>query len=316
MNPTVVFSGPTPAHIYRDQLGYVMDGQEVEVSGRPTRERLDVVTQIWQPLHHITTVPGRRLNPWIALSESLWLLAGRDDVAALLPYNKNILRFSDDGKTMYGAYGKRIMPQIPGIIERLRANPTDRRAVVAIWEECDLTAETKDPPCNDLVFFKLRQDMLYMTVTCRSNDIHWGLQAVNLPQFGVLQEFVASFLGAGVGTQTHVSNSLHAYTDPEAAKITDRMEEYAGNEIVTVPFHPLFPEQPASTVRVFSQAASEVLDDEYEGYLDSPFLLFAQEYLRVYREKTWEKLDSCAYAGLFQDWIAAAGIWRMEGEMI
>ncbi len=305
-----LFRGRTAAHIYREQLAYVLGGEEVEVNGRPTRERLNVITEITEPWHHITTVPGRRLNPWIAISEILWLLSGRDDVAALLPYNKNILRFSDDQVTMYGAYGRRFADQIAPLIARLRKNPTDRRAVLSIWRPADLMSQTKDPPCNDLLFFKLRQGKLYMTVMCRSNDIHWGLNAVNLPQFGALQAYIATWLDVDMGTQTHFSNSLHVYTDKEGQAITDRMMEYADEEINIITPGLLFGIPPALIFSAYPHWCSQVLDGTYMGR--DPFLMFAYDFLKAYTSANGdmlEEIDKCRNADLFEDWIQAAHTW-------
>lgn len=144
-----VYSGDNPGRIYRQQLKDLVENPDyiVTVRDRPTRELLNVVTELRSPRNRCQIVPGRKLNPWLALSESLWLLAGRNDVASLLPYNKRITQFSDDGKTLYGAYGYRIADQIELALERLRQEDTDRRAVLQIWRPEDLTANTKDPPC-------------------------------------------------------------------------------------------------------------------------------------------------------------------------
>src|SRR3990167_2420988 len=147
---THLYSAKTFGSIYQQQLRDLVDHPDyiVTVRGRPTRELLNVVTEITNPRARCQIVPGRKLNPWLALSEFLWMLAGRNDLAALKPYNKRIDQFSDDGKTLYGAYGYRIAQQIPQLLERLQKEPADRRAVLQIWNSHDLIAQTKDPPCN------------------------------------------------------------------------------------------------------------------------------------------------------------------------
>src|SRR3990167_3960546 len=138
---THLYSAKTFGSIYQQQLRDLVERPDhiVTVRGRPTRELLNVVTEITNPRARCQIVPGRKLNPWLMLSESLWLLAGRNDVASLLPYNKRIIKFSDDGKTLYGAYGYRIKDQIEPMLERLRQEDTDRRAVLPIWRAGDLT---------------------------------------------------------------------------------------------------------------------------------------------------------------------------------
>lgn len=90
----------------------------------------------------------RDCNPFFHLFESLWMLAGRNDVAPLAYYNSNIGNYSDDGVTFNGAYGYRwrhsaFDPEgcFPGdgvdqlliIIDHLRANPDSRRVVLQMW---------------------------------------------------------------------------------------------------------------------------------------------------------------------------------------
>jgi thymidylate synthase len=100
----------------------------------------------------------RDANPFFHLYESLWMLAGRNDVAPLAYYNSKIEGFSDDGKTFNGAYGHRWKNAVYGsgrqfinqetgeakmfrpgvdqlkiVIDHLKANPASRRAVVSMW---------------------------------------------------------------------------------------------------------------------------------------------------------------------------------------
>lgn len=294
-------------------------GDVVEARGRQFQEILDAVSVVEEPQDHCILIPSRRWNPWLAMSESLWILAGRNDIAALKPYNSRITEFSDDGKTLYGAYGLRIYDQIDEIIGRLQRDPSDRRAVLQIWDHTggyyghyDLTENTKDPPCNNLVYFKLRQNKLHMTVICRSNDIHWGLFAVNLPTFGILQEYIAARLGVEIGTQTHLSNSLHVYTDSEPAKvITRRMMYDEPDNYVKYPEH----DRVFTDLHVykehqgFATACSAVLEDVPLGSgIDevAPFLPYARVFLRAYRERN---LNIIPEDKRYSDWTTAAKIF-------
>jgi hypothetical protein len=49
----------------------------------------------------------RDANPFFHLLESLWMLAGRNDVAYPAGIVKTMVDFSDDGRTYNGAYGYR-----------------------------------------------------------------------------------------------------------------------------------------------------------------------------------------------------------------
>jgi thymidylate synthase len=102
---------------------------------------------------------ARDTNPASLLYESLWMLAGRQDVASLAYYTPRFRDYSDDDKTLNDAYGYRwraagffggdYHPQRPDyyidrdeigrldqldlIVHHLRAQPNSRRAVLQIW---------------------------------------------------------------------------------------------------------------------------------------------------------------------------------------
>jgi thymidylate synthase len=301
--------------LYRVELRTLMiEGDQVSVRGTTTRELLNFCTEVWEPQHHCILIPSRQWNPWLALSESLWILAGRNDVAALKPFNSHIDDYSDDGVTLYGAYGARLASQVDDVIARLQADPSDRRAVMQIWDSLgarnDLWTKTKDPPCNNLLYFKVREKKLHMTVICRSNDLHFGLYAVNIPTFGMLQEYMAARLNVGLGYQTHVSNSLHVYTGdadpgPRASVITKRMLDdkaplppYPGHKLA---FEPGLKVESHDEMKYM---CSTVLDGKNPVTGFPSFLYFAADFLKQYKTRVWEP-DKMRYATDYADWVAA-----------
>ncbi len=312
----MVNQGQHAHQMYREAMNALMRyGQEVEVRGFKTKEIINYITIISEPWHHCHFVPGRRWNPWIAMSEALWIMAGRQDIEPLLPYNSNIKNFSDDGVTIWGAYGKRIAKQIPHLITRLEKDSNDRRAVLSIWEPRDLQAETKDPPCNDMVMFKIRKNKLHMTVINRSNDIHWGLYAVNIPTFGILMDWLAARLGVEMGFQVHMSNSLHLYTAGEGMKpnidITKNMMYHQYEKLPELP-----PHERAFTAPVAVDTLVKGCNDALDGaakYNGVPFLEFAQDFLLAYRShkthNNWAWLEECRHQEKYADWMEAARIW-------
>lgn len=146
------------------------------------------------PRERVLFNAARDANPFLHLYEALWMLAGRNDVAPLAYYAKQMASYSDDGVTLNGAYGyrwrhaKQYIPtvgpggvrndvdQLDGIVNHLKADPTSRRAVLQMWNvEDDLLkigrklGETcnnatvhdwgfsKDVCCNLSVMFSLRE---------------------------------------------------------------------------------------------------------------------------------------------------------------
>lgn len=158
---------------------------------------------------------SRRLNPFLAIYETSWILGGCDSVDGLAFFVERYRGFSDDGRTLNGAYGKRLrvrfgVDQIESLITELRVRPTTRRACGLLWSADDLGKESLDIPCNILVCFRVSGDRLGLTVFNRSNDIYLGVP-YDVFYFHGLQQFVASALGLPVGPQCHVCNSLHLY---------------------------------------------------------------------------------------------------------
>ncbi|QIG74930.1 thymidylate synthase protein [Rhizobium phage RHph_I72] len=189
-----------------------------------------VTTAYSNPTERVMLHPGRDANPFFHLVEALWMIAGRNDLATLTPYVKNMVNFSDDGgKTQPGAYGHRwrkhfLRPglgnswidQLPWAIRRLKDDPNDRRVVIQMYDaEVDQDAADdggKDIPCNLIALPTINiYGALDLTVFNRSNDMVWGAYGANAVHFSVLQEVVAAAVGVPVGYYYQVSNNFHGY---------------------------------------------------------------------------------------------------------
>lgn len=176
------------------------------------------ITAYDRPAERVLFWPERNANPFFHLFESLWMLAGRNDVASLTPYVARMIDYSDDGRTFHGAYGHRWrshfhVDQLNEIINRLKADPTDRRQVLSMWDAwADFGRSGKDLPCNlQAVFSVGRNGQLDMMVTNRSNDLIWGAYGANAVHFSYLHEYVARSLDRPQGTYYQVSFNTHAY---------------------------------------------------------------------------------------------------------
>jgi len=194
-----------------------------------TYEALDPVTTVYNnPCERVCLIPQRDANPFFHLIESLWMLDGRKDLKPLTYFVKTMGDFSDDGETLWGAYGWRWKSyfgrdQLPLIINMLKKDPNDRRAVLQMWDaKYDLNRYGKDVPCNTNIYFKVREGKLNMTVCNRSNDMLWGAYGANVVHMSVLQEYMASAIGVRVGVYRQVSDSFHVYTEfPVWDKVKD-----------------------------------------------------------------------------------------------
>lgn len=181
-----------------------------------------VATVYPQPRKRVSISAARDANPFFHLAEALWMLNGRNDSAFLEYFVPRFKEFSDDGRTLNGAYGYRWRnhfdyDQLEEIAKELIKNPGTRRAVLSMWDGHDdfrsAVAGSKDVPCNTHAYFRRRGDALDLTVLCRSNDIIWGAYGANVVHFSFLLEFMAATVGVRVGTYTQVSNNYHAYIE-------------------------------------------------------------------------------------------------------
>lgn len=219
-----------------------------------------VTTTYERPTERVLFSPQRNANPFFHMMEALWMLAGRNDLAWPVQFNKNFSGYSDDGETCWGAYGWRWQSffgydQLPEIVEELQRNPDSRRCVLSMWNAApspgslDVVRDTqwpsasdlhraraggKDVPCNTHAYFDRRGPggALNMTVCNRSNDIIWGAYGANAVHFSVLQEFLAAAIGCPVGVYRQMSNNFHMYTELYPQIVTKgTMRELGGDAV-------------------------------------------------------------------------------------
>jgi thymidylate synthase len=214
----------------------------------PVRESECPVTTVYhRPQERVLFWEQRDANPFFHFMESLWMLGGRHDLDYVYQFNKGMKRYSDDGKTLWGAYGWRwreywtdrandqSLDQLSIIIKRLKEDPTDRRSVLQMWDPVsDLDRDGKDVPCNTTIYFKIDSDKrLQMTVCNRSNDIIWGAYGANAVHMSMLQEYMAGALRVPVGRYYQVSDNYHAYTEV-FNKLVDKFSEIDAFDFFTM----------------------------------------------------------------------------------
>ena len=110
------------------------DGVKVQQSRNgPVRVANEPVTITYrQPRHRVLFHPVRDANPFFHLFESIWMLAGRDDVKWLAKFNARMADYSDDGVTLTSAYGLRWNAVLQQTLDKLKDQNT-RRAYVPIF---------------------------------------------------------------------------------------------------------------------------------------------------------------------------------------
>lgn len=197
-------------------------GKPVETRGLATRELTGVTLVFPNVLNPLLPVGvGRGVNARLAAIEALQLISGtqRHDLVRRVTPNFDAV-LVDQADPDYGAYGPRIVTQLGDCVDVLATDPTTRRAVIAIWNEGDLTHDG-DRPCTVFMQFLVRDNgfgpALELHTHMRSQDVWLGVP-YDVFMFTQLQHTVAFILGYPAGQFVHHTTSLHIY-ETDLAKV-------------------------------------------------------------------------------------------------
>ena len=195
-------------------------GSNFGTKKRLTRQIIGYNLKIGDPRDRLINVVGRHTNPIFAMANALWITGGRNDLDFIEYYNARGKNFSNDGETLYGAYGSRLasgctINQIDsGIIDRLKKDPFTRRAFATIVQPRDTTSHSRDIPCLLSVQFHRTKDGLDMISTMRSQSAAM-VMPYDIFALTFFHEVIATLLGAPLGIYHHNSGSFHYYMEEE-----------------------------------------------------------------------------------------------------
>src|SRR5262249_13356890 len=107
-----------------------------------TQEIRSVLLKITNPRARLSHTE-KKGKIFSALGELLWYLAKSDDLKFISYYLDQYLDESEDGATVYGAYGPRLYGlrgnnQVEHVLELLTRNPGSRRAVIQLFDADDI----------------------------------------------------------------------------------------------------------------------------------------------------------------------------------
>ena len=181
-----------------------------------TQEMAYTSLQVKHPLDRYLLLPSRKHNLAAQIAETMWVLAGRNDVGWLGHYLPRAKDYSDDGVVWRGGYGPRLrtfygVDQLAFVVNLLKEDPGTRRAVISLWDPVVDISPGKDIPCNDWLHFMNRGDELNLHIATRSNDVMWGWSGINFFEWSTLLEIVAHLVGLDVGQLYFSISSLHLY---------------------------------------------------------------------------------------------------------
>lgn len=226
------------SNVYKKMCIYLLkNGEKSSPRNMNTQEVEGAIIKVKNPRSRILNNKLRKVSIPFAIGEWLWHMEGRDDLEMIQYYAPSYDKYSDNGKTLNGAYGPRIKKSLLKIVEILRNDPDSRRAVVPIYRKEDAGLNSKDIPCTIGFQFLIRNNKLDMIVNMRSNDIFLGFPYDTF-NFTMWQEYVACKLNIEIGTYTHIANSLHFYEkDREKIVKASLAEEVEENKMEPMPIY-------------------------------------------------------------------------------
>jgi len=283
-----------------------------------------VVTEYEKPWERVLFSLVRRANPFFHLMESLWMLAGRNDIAFPSYFNKRFVSYSDDGRLQHGAYGHRWrnwfgFDQLDWIVRELREHPNSRRAVLTMWDgarDPQMVVENGvDVPCNTQAYFEIRDKKLNMTVCCRSNDMIWGGYGANAVHFSILQEYIATQVGVDIGVYRQISNNYHVYTDVYPRSSLEAMMD----ESCRVNYYSEQSPIPMKTFPLITQTHCSTWDAEVIDFVKNPYsdrfaigdcdTFFTNVAVPMYY--AWDERKKGLSDGMYQAGFITAPDWRL-----
>jgi thymidylate synthase len=210
----------------------------------PTKELLRSVFEVEDPLARWVCSRSPALNPALAIIEVLAMFGARQDVEFFRFWSKKYEEFNGPGPTYNGSYGYRLrhrfgLDQLERAASALRSVPESRQIVLQIWSgSTDLPNEDGSPrlsdvPCNLLSMVKIRDGRLEWSQILRSNDLFRGVP-YNFVQFTILQEVLAGWVGVGIGSYVHWSDSLHVY-ESDVRHFTNVVQRQASPHLPHIP---------------------------------------------------------------------------------
>ncbi len=205
-----------------------------------------VILTFEKPCERVLFNQARDCNPFFHLFESLYMLAGRNEMEPLAYYAPQMKNYSDDGVTQNGAYGYRWrhvddtrddppasqyngngtwkdVDQLQVLIQHLKNEPNSRRAVLQMWNveddllKIDPPNKSKDVCCNISVMFSIRQVVDHNTPVRTKVYEYLDMTVINRSNdlvWGMLGanyvhfSFLQEYMAANLGVEVGVYNQM------------------------------------------------------------------------------------------------------------
>ena len=186
---------------------------------RPTVELLSYAFTVADPYACLLDGGSRKPREAYLAGQWLWVMSGSDDAEHISFYNPRGYEFADEGR-LGGAFGARMRrnggDQLKRAIERLRRDPSSRRAVITIAEPTDGRIPSRDFPCAFALQLLIRKGKLEAITNMRSQSALMVLP-YDAALMMMVQLWAAGELGLDAGRHHWTANSFHIYEDEVTA---------------------------------------------------------------------------------------------------
>lgn len=195
---------------YMKAIRECMFGDVVSPRGMASRELIQHTVE-FDMTRPVITIPGRELDYQFMVAEAHWILSGDDKLNDYI--RRNLEKYSDDGKTMYGAYGVPFVGQLISVCHALIGDWQTRQAVMTLWQRSPKAS--KDIPCTVAMQWLIRDDKLHCNVWMRSQDVWLGLPydlfSFSMMSARIMVGFKTSYPSLTLGTLRITAGSRHLY---------------------------------------------------------------------------------------------------------
>ena len=191
----------------------IRDNPDFVVSPRGMEVREQLGGQYTVPMMAFIDNADRKVNYDFMFAEAAWVSSGSNRLSDLTTTMKRYADYSDDGVTLNGAYGPKVVDQLGYIVKTISEDIDTRQAFLNIWRE--RPGPSKDIPCTTSMQFLAREGKLNMIANMRSHDIVLG-STYDIFTFSAVANSVRLLLknkgiDLDLGDLTVNAGSLHLY---------------------------------------------------------------------------------------------------------
>lgn len=191
-------------------------GKEVSPRSQKTIE-IENFNVTFPPYVRFCNFRDRKFNLDYVKKEFIWYLKGNKYDTSIIEHAKLWKNFINNKGIINSNYGQYIFnKQFDFVIDELKRDKDSRRAVITILQPYHtIEDDLIDVPCTFGLSFRIRNNMLNMTVKMRSQDSYFGL-ASDIPTFSFIHEMIFVKLKEvynelQYGEYHHFVESFHIY---------------------------------------------------------------------------------------------------------